>query len=182
MMEYDTSAQDFVDDLNAQIDLLQKQYRSLQISLGITTGSMQSETLPLKAQIEQLQDQIKKSVIVNPINGTVLTKYAEKDEVVTMGKAIYKIADLSNILLRAYISGDQLSSVKLGQTVKIIVDDVSDGSKNYEGIVEWVADKAEFTPKTIQTKEERVKLVYAVKVKVKNDGRIKIGMPGEVLF
>ena len=132
--------------------------------------------------VVQLEDQIRKSIIRNPINGTVLTKYAEQDEVVTAGKAIYKIADLSSLLLRAYISGDQLTSVKLGQKVKITVDDVKGGSKNYEGVLEWVSDKAEFTPKTIQTKDERANLVYAIKIKVKNDGFLKIGMYGEVNF
>jgi HlyD family secretion protein len=182
LLKDDAATKKQLDDINAQIDLLHKQYRSLQVSLGISTGSIQSETLPLKAQIEQLEDQIKKSVIVNPIAGTVLTKYAEQDEVVTSGKAIYKIADLSTILLRVYISGDQLASVKIGQTVKIIVDDVKGGSKNYEGMVEWVSDKAEFTPKTIQTKDERANLVYATKIKVKNDGFLKIGMYADVTF
>ncbi|CAN5349896.1 HlyD family efflux transporter periplasmic adaptor subunit [soil metagenome] len=182
LLKDDAATKKQLDDINAQIDLLQKQYRSLQVSLGISTGSIQSETLPLKAQIEQLEDLIKKSVIVNPIAGTVLTKYAEQDEVVTSGKAIYKIADLSTILLRVYISGDQLASVKIGQTVKIIVDDVNGGSKNYEGIVEWVSNKAEFTPKTIQTKDERANLVYATKIKVRNDGFLKIGMYADVTF
>jgi HlyD family secretion protein len=182
LLKDDAATKKQLDDLNAQIDLLQKQYHSLKVSLGISTGSIQSETFPLKAQIEQIEDQIKKSVIVNPIDGTVLTKYAEQDEVVTAGKAIYKIAVLSNMLLRVYISGDQLSSVKIGQKVKIAVDDVNGGSKNYEGTVEWVSDKAEFTPKTIQTKDERANLVYASKIKVKNDGFLKIGMYADVTF
>jgi HlyD family secretion protein len=98
------------------------------------------------------------------------------------GKALYKIADLSSITLRAYISGDQLSAVKLGQKVKVMVDDLETESKSYEGEITWIADKAEFTPKTIQTKEERANLVYALKVKVKNDGFLKIGMYGELIF
>lgn len=182
LLKDDAATKKQLDDLNAQVDLLQKQYRSLQISLAITTQSIQSETLPLKAQVEQLEDQIRKSVIVNPIEGTVLAKYAEQDEVVTPGKAIYKIANLSSILLRAYISGGQLVSVKLGQKVNVSVDDVEAGSKTYEGVLEWVSDKAEFTPKTIQTKDERANLVYAIKIKVKNDGFLKIGMYGDVIF
>ncbi len=182
LLKDDAATKKQLDDLNAQLDLLQKQYQSLQTSLNITTRSIQSETLPLKAQIEQLQDQLKKSIIVNPINGTVLTKYAEQDEVIAAGKALYKIADLSTIVLRAYISGNQLAGVKLGQKVKVMVDDVSGGSKTYEGTLEWISDKAEFTPKTIQTKEERANLVYAIKIKVKNDGFLKIGMYGEVTF
>ncbi len=180
LLKDDAATKKQLDDLNAQIEILRKQYNSLQTSLNITTRSLQSETLPLQAQIEQLQDQIKKSIIVNPIDGTVLEKYAEQDEVVTPGKAIYKIADLSQIILRIYISGDQLSSVKLGQTIKVTVDDVNGGSKQYEGAVEWVSDKAEFTPKTIQTKDERANLVYAVKVRVKNDGYLKLGMYADV--
>ncbi|HWA34978.1 MAG TPA: HlyD family efflux transporter periplasmic adaptor subunit [Cyclobacteriaceae bacterium] len=180
LLKDDAATKKQLDDLNAQIEILRKQYNSLQTSLSITTRALQSETLPLQAQIEQLQDQIKKSVIVNPIDGTVLEQYAEQDEVVTMGKAIYKIADLSHIILRVYISGDQLSSVKLGQKIKVTVDDVNGGSKNYEGVVEWVSDKAEFTPKTIQTKDERANLVYAVKVRVQNDGYLKLGMYADV--
>ncbi len=182
LLKDDAATKKQLDDLVAQIDLLQKQYNALKTSLDITNRSLQSETLPLKAQIEQLDDQIKKSVIVNPIAGTVLAQYAEQDEVIATGKALYKIADLSTIQLRAYISGDQLTSIKLGQTVKISVDDVKGGSKVYDGVVEWVSDKAEFTPKTIQTKEERANLVYATKIKVKNDGFLKIGMYGDVKF
>lgn len=182
LLKGDAATKKQLDDVNAQLDLLKKQYSSLQTSIAITVRSLQSETLPLKAQIEQLDDQIKKSTIVNPLDGTVLTKYAQQDEVITAGKALYKIADLSTILLRAYISGDQLAGVKLGQKVKVTVDDVNGGSKNYDGTLEWISDKAEFTPKTIQTKDERANLVYAVKVKVKNDGLLKIGMYGEVTF
>lgn len=182
LLKEDAATKKQLDDLTAQADLLQKQYNALQTSLLITTQSIQSETLPLKVQIEQLEDQIRKSIIVNPMEGTVLTKYAERDEVVTAGKAIYKIADLSTILMRAYISGDQLAEIKLGQNVTVLVDDVKEGSKKYDGVVSWVSDKAEFTPKTIQTKEERANLVYAVKIKVKNDGFLKIGMYGDVMF
>ena len=182
LLKDDAATKKQLDDLTAQADLLQRQYTSLQMSLAITTQSLKSETLPLMAQVEQLQDQIKKSIIVNPINGTVLTKYAGQDEVVTAGKAIYKIADLSSILLRAYVSGDQLTEIKLGQKVTVLVHDAKEGSKKYEGVIVWVSDKAEFTPKTIQTKDERANLVYAMKIKVKNDGFLKIGMYGDVLF
>lgn len=182
LLKDDAATQKQVDDLNAQLTLLQKQYAALQSSLGTTTQSLRSETVPLTIQIEQIEDQIKKSIITNPIAGTVLTQYAEESEVTGPGKALYKIADLSSITLRAYISGDQLSAVKLGQKVKVMVDDLETESKSYEGEVTWIADKAEFTPKTIQTKEERANLVYALKVKVKNDGFLKIGMYGELIF
>ncbi len=170
------------DDLTAQVDLLEKQYTSMQRSLAITTQSLRSETLPLKAQVEQLEDQIAKSIVVNPIAGTVLSKYVEKSEAVSPGKPIYKVADITSLILRAYISGDQLTSVKLGQKVKVLVDGVDGKSKAQEGIVEWVSDKAEFTPKTIQTKEERANLVYAMKVRVANDGSLKIGMYADLFL
>jgi HlyD family secretion protein len=119
---------------------------------------------------------------VNPVAGTVTVKLAEPAEVVTYGKPLYKIADLNTILLRAYVSGDQLVNVKTGQKVKVLVDAPDDGYKTYAGTVQWISGKAEFTPKVIQTKAERVNLVYAMKVSVKNDGSLKIGMPGEVRF
>jgi HlyD family secretion protein len=182
LLKDDAATQKQLDDVNAQVDLLQKQFNATRSSLSITSQSLYSETLPLRAQVEQLDDQIRRSVITNPINGSVLAKYAEKDEVTTTGKALYKIADLSSLVLRAYISGSQLSGIKLGQSAKISVDDQGDGYKQYEGTVTWVADKAEFTPKTIQTKDERANLVYAIKINVKNDGYLKIGMYGEVQF
>lgn len=182
LLKADAATQKQVDDLTSQLTLLQKQYAALQSTLGTTTQSLKSETIPLTIQIEQIEDQIQKSIITNPIAGTVLTKYAEESEVTGPGKALYKIADLSSITLRAYISGNQLSEIQLGQKVKVMVDDLEKESKNYEGEITWIADKAEFTPKTIQTKEERANLVYALKVKVKNDGFLKIGMYGELIF
>lgn len=182
LLKEDAATQKQLDDINAQISLLEKQFKATKSSLSITTQSLYSETLPLKAQIEQLEDQITRSTIVNPINGTVLAKYAEENEMTAAGKALYKIADLSSLILRAYISGSQLSSVKTGQLVKIRIDDAEKDYKTYDGTVTWIADQAEFTPKTIQTKDERANLVYAVKIKVKNDGFLKTGMYGEVKF
>lgn len=182
LLKDDAATQKQVDDLNAQVTLLQKQYNALQSSLSTTTQSLRSETVPLSIQVEQIEDQIKKSVITNPIDGTVLVKYAEQNEVTAPGKALYKLADLSSIILRAYISGNQLSQIKLNQKVNVLVDDLDEAAKTYEGEITWIADKAEFTPKTIQTKEERANLVYAIKIKVKNDGYLKIGMYGEVIL
>lgn len=182
LLKEDAATQKQLDDINAQISLLEKQFKATKSSLSITTQSLYSETLPLKAQVEQLEDQITRSTIVNPINGTVLAKYAEENEMTAAGKALYKIADLSSLILRAYISGSQLSSVKTGQLVKIRIDDAEKDYKTYDGTVTWIADQAEFTPKTIQTKDERANLVYAVKIKVKNDGFLKTGMYGEVKF
>lgn len=171
-----------LDDINSQLDVLNKQYDAAKSSLTITKTGLQSETLPLVAQIEQIQDQINRSVVKNPIDGTVLTRYTKQNEIATTGKALYKIADLSDMTLRAYINGDQLGQVKLGQKVKVYVDKGKGEQKEMNGQVYWIASKAEFTPKTIQTKDERANLVYAIKVKVKNDGYLKIGMYGEVKF
>lgn len=180
LLKADAATQKQLDDLNAQIELLKKQYDALQKSLTITTRSLQSETLPLKAQLDQVNDQLKKSKIINPQAGTVITKYAMQDEVVNSGKALYKLADLDNIILRVYVSGTQLSQIKLDQSIDIQVDADEKDYKKYSGKITWISDKAEFTPKTIQTKEERANLVYAVKVAVKNDGYLKLGMYGEV--
>ena len=171
-----------LDDINSQLDLLNKQYDATKSSLTITKQGMRSETLPLIAQVEQIQDQINKSIIRNPIDGTVLTRYAMQDEVTSNGKALYKIADLSEMILRAYINGDQLGQVKLDQKVKVFVDKGDGKQKELDGEIYWVSSKSEFTPKTIQTKDERANLVYAIKVKVKNDGYLKIGMYGEIKF
>ncbi|MGC4022913.1 MAG: HlyD family efflux transporter periplasmic adaptor subunit [Cyclobacteriaceae bacterium] len=169
-----------LDDINAQVELIQKQIESLQRNLTITSNSLEAQVRPLQAQIDQLKDQLTKCRIVNPVNGTVLTKYAEPDELVTTGKPLYKIADLSEIILRAYLTNDQLARLKLNQKVSVLTDDGKGGFKPYEGTVEWISSKAEFTPKTIQTKDERANLVYAVKIRVKNDNFLKIGMYAEV--
>jgi HlyD family secretion protein len=171
-----------LDDINSQLEVLNKQYTATKSSLTITKQGLQSETLPLVAQVEQIQDQINKSIIKNPINGTVLTRYAKPDEITSNGKALYKIANLSDMTLRAYIDGDQLGQIKLGQKVKVYIDKGEGEQKEMNGEIYWVSSKAEFTPKTIQTKDERANLVYAIKVKVINDGYIKIGMYGEIKF
>ncbi len=182
LLKADAATQKQLDDINAQLTFLQKQYNATKTALSITSQSLQSETYPLKAQIEQTEDLIKKSVLISPTNGTVLTKYMEQNEIATPGKALYKIADLSTLILRAYITGMQLPQIKLGQSVSVLVDGAEGGYKTYSGTITWVSDKAEFTPKTIQTKEERANLVYAVKINVKNDGYLKLGMYGEVKF
>jgi HlyD family secretion protein len=171
-----------LDDINAQLDLLNKQYIAAKSNLTITKEGLKSETYPLQIQIEQIQDQINKSIIKNPVDGTVLTRYAKQDEVTTNGKALYKIADLSNMTLRAYFNGDQLGQIKIGQKVKVFVDKGDGKQKEMSGEIYWVSAKSEFTPKTIQTKDERANLVYAVKIKVINDGYLKIGMYGEVIL
>lgn len=171
-----------LDDINAHIEVLKKQIEAQKSSLSISSEGINKDVIPLRVQIEQLEDQLGKCHIVNPIAGTILTKYAEANEMATIGKPLYKIADLSNIILRAYITGNQLPQIKLNQNVIVSIDDGNRGYKETEGMITWISDKAEFTPKTIQTKDERANMVYAIKVKVKNDGTYKIGMYGEVLF
>lgn len=187
LLKADAATGKQLDDINAQIDVVKKQMgvTSQQINVQRSNTSTQnrgilSETDPLQKKIAQLQDQEKRAAIVNPVSGTVITKYAEPGEITSAGKALYKVADLSTLTLRAYVTGTQLSQVKLQQPVKVFIDSGASSYKEYSGTVYWISDKAEFTPKTIQTKEERANLVYAVKIKVKNDGLLKIGMFGEV--
>lgn len=182
LVKADAATQKQLDDINAQVSVVEAQIDALNSTLNISTEGIDQETTPLSIQIQQLNDQLNKCSLINPINGTVLTKYAEQDEMAAIGKPLYKIADLSNINLRVYISGDQLAQVKLNQKVKVSTNDGKGGFKETEGIITWINDKAEFTPKTIQTKDERANMVYAMKVKVKNDGSYKIGMYGEVKF
>jgi len=178
-----------LDDINAQIDVVKKQMSVTkqqitvqQSNVATQNRAVLSESKPLQKRVAQLNDQLKRADIVNPINGTVLTKYAEAGELTAAGKALYKIADLSTVKLRAYVTGDQLAQIKLGQKVKVSVDAGKETYKDFTGTITWISDKAEFTPKTIQTKEERANLVYAIKIDVKNDGYLKIGMYGEVMF
>ncbi|GGH05030.1 membrane protein [Parapedobacter pyrenivorans] len=182
MAEADAATPKQLDDANAQVAVIKKQIAAQRSSLGITASSLTEEASPLEIQIAQLEDQLAKSRIVNPLEGTVLVKYAEANETAIVGKPLYKIADLSSIILRAYVTGPQFTQIKLHQQVTVLVDDAAGKYREYEGIVEWISDKAEFTPKTIQTKDERENLVYATKIRVKNDGLLKIGMYGQVRF
>ena len=151
-------------------------------SLNTSILTLNQQSSAISAQLAAVEDQLKKSRIVNPIAGTVLTKYAMANEVATLGRPLYRIADIRVMTLRAYVTGDQFSAIKLNQTVKVFVDEREGKYREYEGLVFWINDKAEFTPKTIQTKAERANLVYAVKIRVQNDGLLKWGMYGEVKF
>jgi HlyD family secretion protein len=164
-----------VDEISGKVQVLQRQINSVETQNAPIVNEVKSITI----QIEKINDQLKKSKIINPIKGTVLAKYAEPNEITAYGKPLYKIADLSIMTLRVYFSEKQLSTIKIGQEVTVSIDE-KEGVKLYKGKVSWVSSSAEFTPKIIQTKEERVNLVYAVKVTVANDGGLKIGMPGEV--
>ena len=164
-----------LDDVTGEIDVIKNQIRSVEIQNAPVVNELKS----IDVQLKQIEDQIQKSKIINPANGTVLTKYAEPNEITAFGKPLYKIADLNTMQLRVYISETQLANIKIGQEVTVKIDD-ADPMKSYKGKISWIASEAEFTPKIIQTKEERVALVYAVKVDVINDGSLKIGMPAEM--
>jgi HlyD family secretion protein len=166
------------DDITSKFDIVNKQIAATKTQID----AIYKELNVIDKQIDVLNEQIRKAGIINPIHGTVLEKYIEAGEMAAMGKAIYKISKLDEIDLRVYVSGAQLPMVKIGQVVTVFIDKNEKENQQYEGVVSWISNQAEFTPKIIQTKEERVNLVYAVKVRVKNDGHIKIGMPGEVKF
>jgi HlyD family secretion protein len=168
------------DDIQFKVKIDEKNIAALQSSLHVTTSSLRKSTSPVAMEIARLEDQLAKCRIINPINGTVLTSYAEPHEMAQVGRPLYRIADLSELILRAYITGDQFAQLSLNKPVAVRVDDGKGGYKEYPGRIAWISSKAEFTPKTIQTKQERAQLVYAVKIRVKNDGYLKIGMYGEV--
>ena len=175
LLKENAGTQKQLDDINGKIDVINQQIKSIEIqNLPIV-----NELKNIDVQLKQVEDQLQKSVITNPVNGTILVKYTEPNEITSFGKPLYKIADLSTMQLRVYVSETQLSNIKIGQEVTVKIDQ-NEAMKNYTGTISWIASEAEFTPKIIQTKEERVNLVYAVKIDVKNDESLKIGMPAEM--
>ncbi len=168
------------DDLLAKIRLLESQLSATLSSLDKNTSSINSNVSALEAQIEILDDRLAKCRIASPINGVVLVKYMEAGELATVGKPLMKVADLNNIFLRAYFTSAQLANLKLGDTVTVVANFGGEARFYYKGEISWISDESEFTPKTIQTQDSRANLVYAVKIKVQNDGRLKIGLSGEV--
>lgn len=171
-----------VEDIQAQIETLERQLAAQKESLNSSNRNVSGQADALEAQIEQIRDRIRKCVITSPVAGTVLAKHSEAGEFAALGRALFKVADIDNIRLRAYITADQLTTLKLGQQVRVFADQGSSGRKEYAGTLIWISDKAEFTPKTIQTRDERANLVYAVKIAVENDGLIKLGMYGDIKF
>ena len=165
------------DDINGQIALLEAQI----VAAESQKASVFAERNTLNIQIQQVEDQIWKCAVRSPMNGIILAKYKEEGEIVAPGQSLCKMANMDHLILRAYVSGKQLSEIETGQSVKVRFD-VPGGMEETTGVVNWISSQAEFTPKIIQTKEERVNLVYALKVEVPNDGKLKIGMPGELLF
>lgn len=174
--------QKVLDDARSQVAVLEKQLDALKSTLQNSTNSLSAQMTTADVQQLMVLDQLHKCHISSPIDGVVLEKYAECGEFTAVGKPLFKVADIGNIFLRAYITADQLTGLQLGQKVLVYADEGVDGRKEYEGRLTWIADKAEFTPKTIQTRDERANLVYAIKVSVKNDGLIKMGMYGELKF
>lgn len=176
------ASQKQLDDATAKVATFRAQINAQENSLETTTSNLNEQGNTAGVQLKGVEDQLNKSIIVNPIKGTVLAKYAEQYEMAVIGKPLYKIANTETLDLRAYITGTQLSQIKINQQVKVRIDQGKDNYKYYSGTIIWISDKSEFSPKTIQTKDERANLVYAIKVRVKNDGFIKIGMYGEVLW
>ena len=180
MLRDGAATQKQADDINAQIRILESQLSATLSTLGNSTATINENAAALDAQIAILDDRIAKCRIASSVSGTVLVKYAEAGETAAAGKPLFKVADLDNIYLRAYFTSDQLSRLKLGNKVKVTADFGGGERFDYEGRIAWIASESEFTPKTIQTKDSRANLVYAVKIAVKNDGRLKIGLYGEV--
>jgi HlyD family secretion protein len=189
LLQQDAATAKQVDDLRFQVESIQKQIRVTEQQIKVQQAlvanqnrAILSETGPLQKRAAQLQDLVARSFIINPTPGTVIATYAEQGEMAMLGKPLYKVADLSELTLRMYVTGSQLAQVKLNQEVTVMVDKGAEEYASYKGTIYWIASKAEFTPKTIQTKDERANLVYAIKVRVKNDGLLKIGMYGEAKF
>lgn len=178
-----------VDDIKYQISVLQKQLAATQEQIDSSNRSfreqgagLEAQSTGVDAQSAQVDDQINNSKIISPVSGVVLSKYAEQGEYAVPGRALFKVSNITDMKLRAYITADQLTTVRLGQKVTVYADQDKKNRKAYKGVVTWISDKAEFTPKTIQARDERANLVYAVKISVKNDGLIKRGMYGDVKF
>ena len=170
----------FLDDATNQVKVLQKQLAAQQSALSTSTRSLDKQMAATDVQVSQLKDQLRKCHIVSPTKGTVLEKYVERGEFVATGKPLFKIADTEDMYMRAYVTSAQLQNIKLGQQVKVFADYGDGQRKEYDGTISWISSRSEFTPKTILTDDERADLVYAVKVAIKNDGFVKIGMYGEV--
>ena len=171
-----------LDDITSSIKLLETQLAATEADIEQNNTIAEAEAASYRAQIAQVDESLRRCRITSPIDGTVLVKYAEAGELTAAGKPLFKIADLSRMNLRAYITSSQLTSVRIGQKVRVFADSGEDGVREYEGTVSWISDQSEFTPKTIQTRDERANLVYAIKVSFINDGYVKIGMYGDLKF
>lgn len=182
LLQQKAATQKQLDDLNGEIDVINQQIKRTESEINRANRGVLAEGEPIQAEVDFIEKQITDCIIKSPVRGTVLTKLAEAGEVVAMGSPLFKIANLDTLKLRAYTSATLLQKTALNRKVTVLVDDADMGLRKLEGTVAWIASEAEFTPKTIETREERVNLVYAIDVLVKNDGSLKIGMPGEVVF
>ncbi|MCF0214427.1 MAG: HlyD family efflux transporter periplasmic adaptor subunit, partial [Muribaculaceae bacterium] len=171
-----------LDNANQHIATLESQLNGLSSQLNTQTNTLNKQVETTGAQIAQINDMIRRSLVLSPISGTVLTKYAEAGEITAPGKPLLKMADLNKIYLRAYLTSAQLADIKLGDKVKVQANYGGGNTQDYEGVIQWISSQNEFTPKTIQTDDSRANLVYAVKIAVKNDGKLKIGLQGRVIL
>ena len=171
-----------LDDINYQLKVLERELVAKEEEIGKANLSVSGESAALLAQVSQVDVQLRNCLVSSPVEGTVIAKYVERGEYAFPGRPLFKVANLEDMTLRAYLTAEQMAAVKIGQPVTVLIDKNADEQKSYEGKITWIADEAEFTPKTIQTRDERANLVYAVKIVVKNDGAIKRGMYGEVKF
>ncbi len=169
-----------LDDINSAILVMESELNSAETTLGKTTASLKAQIAALQMQVAQTEDRLAKCNIVSPIDGTVLSQYARAGELAVTGKPLFKVADTDHLILRAYFTLGQLKDIKVGQKVKVTANFGGDNDRVYDGTINWISDKSEFTPKSVQTKDDRESLVYAVKIGIENDGYVKIGMYGEV--
>ena len=171
-----------LDDASSQVKVLQRQLDAQISSLSTSSRALDKQTAAAEVQVSQLRDQLRKCHIITPTKGSVLEKYVERGEFVSIGKPLFKMADTENMYMRAYVTSAQLQNIKIGQQVKVFADYGNNQRKEYQGTISWISSRSEFTPKTILTDDERADLVYAIKVAIKNDGFVKIGMYGQVKF
>lgn len=182
LVKANAASQKQLDDINYNLEVLHKQLSATSEQIGSSNSSLSGQSAGIAAQVAQIDKQIEDCLITSPIKGIILSKYAEQGEFAIPGRALFKVGDISDIKLRAYVSAPQLTSLQIGQKVKVYADFGETDCKEYEGTVTWISAEAGFTPKTIQTRDERSNLVYAIKIAVKNDGMIKRGMYGNVKF
>jgi len=182
LLEGGVATQKQLDDINAQLSILQSSLNAQKSSLSTSVNAIDAQSETIDVQIQQINDRLLRSVIKCPIDGTILVKYAEEGELTSNGKPLFKVADLNQMILRAFVTADQLTALKIGQQVDVLAEFGKSETRSYPGTVNWISSQSEFTPKTIKTQDERANLVYAVKVGVKNDGFLKIGMYGGVKF
>lgn len=182
LLAADAATQKQLDDLESAVAVLERQLKAQRASLESNNETLADEGAVIDVQIAQIDDQLARSRVSSPIDGVVLVKYAERGELTAAGRPLFKVADIDRMTLRAYVTSGQMTTLRLGQEVRVFTDFGDRGVREYPGEVVWISDRAEFTPKTIQTRDERANLVYAVKISVPNDGYIKIGMYGDVKF